>query len=148
MTLLNVYSRNGHNQGLDTPAVHFNDMMSELFGSYPNRYENYSSPKVNISEDKEYYTLSMAAPGLDKKNIKINLEKDSLTISYKMEDKSEDLNFTRREFNFNQFERTFYLPEFIDFEKIISKYENGILSVTLPKRDEAIDKGPREISIS
>jgi HSP20 family protein len=93
-------------------------------------------PAVNVKELDKVFEIEMAAPGLNKKDFKINIENGMMTIfTEKREEKEEkEENFTRREFNYSSFTRSFNLPENIDPEKIDAKYENGILKVLLNKK--------------
>jgi HSP20 family protein len=104
---------------------------------------NSFTPSVNIKETADAYVLELLAPGRTKEDIKINIEKNLLTISYekKSEQKSKDEQtndtFIRREFNLQPFKRSFTLDNKIDSDNITAKYENGLLSLNLPKRPEA-----------
>ncbi|MCG6169888.1 Hsp20/alpha crystallin family protein [Leptospira sanjuanensis] len=93
-------------------------------------------PAVNVVKTKEGYELECAAPGLDKKDFKIDLEGDLLTISAtkKTESKEEDKHYSKREYNYSSFSRSFNLPDTADREKITAKYENGILKLAIPQR--------------
>ena len=108
-----------------------------------------NSPAVNVIENGNNFVLELAAPGLGKEDFKVNLEKDLLTVSATRETESEttEVNYRRREFSFSNFERAFKLPKTVDTEKIDAKYENGILFLTLPKMEIAIEKPAREIEI-
>lgn len=105
-------------------------------------------PSVNIIENEKEYTIEVAAPGLDKKDFNINIEKDQLTISATRDEKAnaEDGEYKRREFNYSTFKRSFHLPETVNSEKIAAKHENGILSITLPK--QKIKETKKTIKIS
>ncbi len=107
-------------------------------------------PAANIIEEKDAFEVDIAVPGMNKKDFKINLEKDLLTISIEKEkeEKEENKNFTRREFVYSAFSRSFTLPETIETEKINAEYENGILKIKLPKKAEAKLKLNKEIKIS
>ena len=109
-----------------------------------------SLPSVNISESKEFFMVDLAAPGLEKDDFIINLEKHLLTISAQKENSEggEELKFSRKEFSFNKFERSFRLPNTIDESEISADYQSGILSIKLPKREEAKEKEARNIEIS
>ena len=111
-----------------------------------------SLPAVNIEEQEDKYVLELAAPGKTKKDFNIELDNDLLTISseIKEEHKSEDKdrNFTRREFSYESFKRSFTLPDSVDTSKVKANYKNGVLSVDLPKRDEAKKQPKRLIDIS
>lgn len=111
-----------------------------------------SLPAVNIEEKEDRFSLEMAAPGKSKKDFNIELDNDLLTISseIKEENKTEDKerHFTRREFSFESFKRSFTLPDTIDSTKIKASYKNGVLTVDLPKREEAKTQPKRMIDIS
>jgi HSP20 family protein len=109
-----------------------------------------SRPAVNIAETDQEYRVELAAPGLDKKDFKIDLSKNVLTISSEKEEMNEEKkeNFIRREFSYNSFKRSFTLPETVNSEKIKAEHDKGILTVHIPKKPEAVEKGPRQISIS
>merc|ERR1712065_115486 len=85
-----------------------------------------------ISRKPEGFELDLAIPGLNKDDVKINLEKNVLTIS--AESSTDNSNYSRREFGYNSFSRSFSLPKSINVEKIVAKHENGILSISLPKK--------------
>ena len=111
-----------------------------------------SLPAVNIEEQEDKYVLELAAPGKSKKDFDIELDNDLLTISseIKEEHKSEDKdrNFTRREFSYESFRRSFTLPDSVDTNKVKANYKNGVLLVDLPKREEAKKQPKRLIDIS
>ena len=112
---------------------------------------NTTLPSVNIKESVDDFEVEVAAPGLGKDDFKIELNHDLLTISSdkKVEDETkEGENFTRREFSYQSFSRSFTLPDSVNSEKIEAKYENGILKVMIPKKEEAKPKPVRQISIS
>jgi HSP20 family protein len=117
---------------------------------------NYSStnttlPSVNIKESSEDFEVEVAAPGLAKNDFKIQLNHDLLTISSEKEINNETKDgqsFTQREFSYQSFSRSFSLPNTADSEKIVAKYENGILRITIPKKEEAKPRPARQISIS
>ncbi|HWV64861.1 Hsp20/alpha crystallin family protein [Chitinophaga sp.] len=100
-------------------------------------------PAVNVSEDKDSYKLSVAAPGMKKDDFKIDLEGHLLTISAETEDKKEEKNekYSRQEYNYSSFSRSFTLPESINKEKIEAQYEDGVLKLKLPKNEEAKKNG-------
>jgi HSP20 family protein len=103
---------------------------------------------VNITEAKEFYKLELAVPGRNKEDFKINIDRNLLTVSFekKEEVKEENETFVRNEFSFNSFKRTFTLNEKVDAERISAKYENGILVLNLPKKEELI-QAPKEVQI-
>ena len=108
------------------------------------------TPSVNIIEGKEDFKIEVAAPGMEKKDFSVNIDHNLLTIETKKESKTEskDERYTRREFSFNTFRRSFTLPESIVQEKIDAKYDKGILYIILPKKEEAKVKPTREVAIA
>ena len=132
----------------------YNPFLSDIFDSLIEKNEdfesNYSKPAVNIADNKDSFEVDLAIPGIDKKDIKINLEKNMLSIASEKEEKAENdnKNFTHREFSYNKFCRTFSIPKSVDQNKIIAKYENGILNVVLPKKEEAKLEINKEIKIA
>jgi HSP20 family protein len=108
-----------------------------------------TSPAVNIAEDKDSFHIEVAAPGLGKDDFHINVEKGVLEISSEKETSNEtkDSKYHRKEFSYSSFKRTFSLPEYTDTEKIKASYSNGVLNVSVPKKDEAKEKPARVISI-
>jgi HSP20 family protein len=113
--------------------------------------ENYNSiPAVNIVESKDEYRIDVAAPGLDKEDFKIQIDKNVLTVSSEKEEKHEDKDkrIMRKEFNYFSFKRCFSLPETVNSEKIKASHKDGILEIVIPKREEAKEKPVRDIKIS
>lgn len=109
-----------------------------------------SLPAVNIKEDDENFQVEVAVPGLSKDDFKVELENDVLTISSEKEvtNESNDENYKRREFSYAAFKRSFSLPENkVDGDKVKASYTDGVLYVTLPKKEEAKPKPVRTIKI-
>ncbi len=96
-------------------------------------------PAVNIDENKDRFDLSLAVPGMKKSDFNINVENNMLTISSEKEEKSEtkQKNGYRNEFNYSSFSRSFALPEEVIKDKIDARYEDGVLKLSLPKKEEA-----------
>lgn len=116
----------------------FNTTLADVIGS-----DNaVSSPSVNIIEHDAHYTLDLAAPGLTKQDFNISIENDHLMISAekKSEKEEKEGRFTRREFSFGSFKRSFHLDDKINREGITAAYEDGVLKLTLPKKEEATQK--------
>lgn len=111
-------------------------------------HANRWTPAVNVKETEASFEVALAVPGLTKEDFKLAVEDDRLTISAKQETQSEDSNerFTRKEFNFQSFERSFLLPDNVNSEAISASYENGILKVELPKVEPEVIK--REIVVA
>ncbi len=108
-------------------------------------------PAVNVKEDQDKFDIEVAAPGMKKEDFKIKLENDLLTIcSERKEERTEEEKgkYSRREFSYQSFQRSFTLPEgHIQRDKISAKYNDGILVIELPKREEVKPQPPKEIEI-
>lgn len=110
-------------------------------------------PAVNVRETNDDFMIYVAAPGMKRDDFRVELDNNILTISSELEDKHEEQDkngkFTRREFSYQSFQRSFSLPEHkVDGGKISAKYNDGILHVVVPKRDEAKIKPARQITVS
>ncbi|UCG27662.1 MAG: Hsp20/alpha crystallin family protein [Bacteroidales bacterium] len=114
-----------------------------------NGYMN-QNPAVNIIEEDKQYKVELAAPGLEKKDLHLDLKDDILTISTekKVENEEKNENFTRHEFNYSSFCRSFTLPDTVDKDKIKASHKNGILTVYIPKKEEEQTSLNREIKIA
>ena len=140
MTLMRWHQRNPL---ADIMNNFFDNDLADFFG------KRACDPAANILENNESFNLEIAAPGMKKDDFKISLENNILTISADMEDlkREEGKNYTRKEFYYGTFSRSFTLPRTIDLEQIKAEYEQGILKITLPKREEARLDSKREITI-
>jgi HSP20 family protein len=109
-----------------------------------------SMPAVNIKEDEKRFTLDLAVPGIDKKELKIDINEDVLTISSETKNESEENKdgYKRKEFSYSSFCRSFQIPENVNKDKIEANYKDGILNVTLPKAEEEKHKISRQVKIS
>lgn len=98
-----------------------------------------SVPAVNITEHKSEYRVSFAVPGMKKSDFKIDIEDNMLTISSEKEENKEkkDKKFTRKEYSYSSFSRSFSLPENVKRDEIEAKYEDGVLSINLPRKVES-----------
>lgn len=109
-------------------------------------------PAVNIKETTDDFLLEVAIPGKKKEDFTIELDQNVLTISSESKDEKEETSndgkFTRKEFNYASFKRAFSLPETVEQEKIDAIYENGVLHITVPKREESKQKQKRMIAVS
>lgn len=109
-------------------------------------------PAVNIKETDTGFAIEVAAPGLRKEDFTVDVDKDVLTIRAERETKEatteNEGRYTRREFGFTSFSRSFTLPETVHTDNIQAAYEHGILTLTLPKREEALPKPARAIEIA
>ncbi|QAA82095.1 Hsp20/alpha crystallin family protein [Aequorivita sp. H23M31] len=133
----------------------FSSWIDEFFNrDWPAFSQNFNAgitlPKVNIRETADAYFVEMAVPGMKKSDFNIELDNKMLIISNETREEQEtkEDNYTRREFGYSSFKRSFSLPETVEEDKIKAEYQDGILSLQLPKREEAKQKPPRNIKIS
>ena len=121
----------------------------DLLGNIIDGFTGVNMPAVNIVEEKDDFRIEVAAPGLEKKDFKIDLNNNVLTISSERDDEREEKSerFMRREFSYSSFKRSFTLPETAQVDKIVANHKNGILQITIPKKEEAKVKPPRQIAI-
>lgn len=138
----------------DMPAL-FNDLFTRdmwNWGLNNNSITNTTIPALNIKENEDAYEIEVAAPGMKKDDFKVELDGGMLTIS--SERKSEDEHkengkYSRKEFSYQSFQRMLQLPkEVVDSDKIAAKYEDGVLRLSIPKKEEAKPRPPRMIQIS
>jgi len=109
-----------------------------------------SMPAVNIKENDKNFTLELAVPGMDKKDLKIDITDDVLTISSENRNEVEEEKdgYKRKEFSYSSFCRSFYIPDNVNRDKIGASYKDGILTVELPKQEEDKNKITKQIKIS
>lgn len=145
--------RNG-NLSNSFPSL-FDDWFSrDLFDWNNSNFSNTGTtlPAVNVKETPETFEVEMAAPGMKKEDFKVELNNSVLTISSEQKNEHEEKEgdkYTRKEFSYQSFQRSFQLSrEAVDAEKIQAKYENGVLHLTIPKREEVKQKPSRLINIS
>jgi HSP20 family protein len=130
----------------------FDSVVDDFFNSIPglwnDGYSGINLAPVNITESANGFNLDVSVPGINKEDIKVNIEKGLLTISYekKEEQKAEDVKSIRREFNHRSFKRSFTIADQIDGEAIQAKYENGILKLYLPKKEQVKDS-PKQVVV-
>ena len=131
----------------------FNRLFDTEFDSFLSK--NYSStnttlPSVNVKETEEDYQIEFAAPGYKKNDFNIELNNDVLTISSEkvIENEDKDKDYTKKEFSYESFSRSFNLPELVEGEKIKATYKDGILNIVIPKKEEAKPKPIKQIKIS
>ena len=136
------------------PQKSFNNLMDDFFTTMPSIFRdeagmNLKQPApVNIMETETDYRLELIAPGFVKEDFKINLDNNTLTISAekKEEEKKENERQVRREYRFQSFTSSFTIDEMIDAEKIAAKYENGVLTLNLPRKEE-VKASAKQITI-
>lgn len=150
---MTLTKRNGN--GLNSLPNLFDDFLSrDLFdwGSSNFSMSGTTIPAVNVKETAETFEVEVAAPGMKKEDFKVELNNNMLTISseHKKENEEKDgERFTRKEFSYQTFQRSFQLSrEAVDADNIQAKYENGVLRLIIPKREEVKQKPARLINIS
>ena len=150
---MSLVKKNGSR--LNALPMLFDDFFGrELFDWKNSNFSNTSTtiPAVNIKETPEHYEVEVAAPGMTKKDFNLELDGNILTISSERQsqrEENESERYSLREFSYQSFQRTFTLQkEVVDVEKIEAKYENGILRLLIPKKEEARQKPPRQIQIA
>lgn len=136
-----------------TLVRNFAPVFPAILGNFLNDFERVapahqqSFPAVNVLETEESFQIELAAPGLKKEDFKVNIHENTLTISTEKTTEATG-KYTRREFNFSTFKRSFTLPKTVDSEQIVATYTDGILGLVLPKKEEAKPKEPRSIEIA
>jgi HSP20 family protein len=153
-------------EGLAMTLARLSDSMFPSFPSLLNRFfegdlmdwssSNFAGsdstlPAVNIKETDHDYLIEVAAPGMKKEDFKVNFDNGRLTISSEKREENEEKSgkYTRKEYSYQSFQRSFTVPEtIVNGEKINAKYSEGILHITLPKRDEVKPKPAKEIKVS
>ena len=119
----------------------FDEFFNRGIADYVGHDTVFSHPSANVTESKDAFKVELAAPGFDKSHFSLQVEKDQLIISAQREAKTEDEaateRYVRREFRYDAFKRSFKLPQTVNQDSIAAVYNNGILSVTLPKKEEA-----------
>jgi HSP20 family protein len=147
MTLVRFNSDNNKKKNALKPG--FTDVFDSIFNDtfFSDRMMS-RVPAANISESKDHYHVELAAPGLQKEDFKLSLDRDVLSISVEqnLENDSKERNFNKREFSYTSFVRSFTLPESADVNGIEAKYENGVLCINILKREEAKQQS-RQIEI-
>lgn len=131
----------------DWPSLLRDSWLSDFFDNdryFDSDLLQRSVPAVNIVEKDKVFEIELAAPGLNKKDFDITVDKGVLTISAEKETQKEEKeeNFTRKEFNYQTFSRSFALPEYVSDENIKANYENGILKLEVVKKVPA--KAPKK----
>ena len=135
MTLVKFNNQRNH-----TLLPGFNDVFDSIFNdTFFNDRMVTRVPAVNISETENNYQVELAAPGLKKEDFKLNLERNQLTISVAQTSDQQDnqKNYSKREYSYSSFVRSFTLPESADDNKIDATYTDGVLRIDIAKREEA-----------
>lgn len=150
MTFVKVNPRRKRRRHSLAPVFHniLNEIMNSSIPEIVRHEPGQTRPMVNVVENNDAFRLDMAIPGIAKEDMTINVEKDLLTVSANKEsERKEGEKVKRNEFDFNKFSRDFRLPETIDASNISAAFNNGILSLTLPKKEEAKDQPARKVEI-
>ncbi|MEO1259166.1 MAG: Hsp20/alpha crystallin family protein [Bacteroidota bacterium] len=139
MSLIKFFPTTVSNKPVNVFDSFFNDFFRDEF---PVSFRNgalQKSPAVNIVETDDNYRIEVAAPGLTKGDFEVKVDNDLLTIAAKKETKEENTGekYTRREFSYFEFTRNFHLPETVNANSIAASYDNGVLNITLAKKEEA-----------
>jgi HSP20 family protein len=124
--------------------------VDRFFGNDPFFSRAERLPATNIKDKNDLYEIEVAAPGMKKEDFKINIDNEILTISaeHEEEKKEEKDNYTRREFSYNSFSRSFNVPTGVNTDKIDAQYKDGVLVLRLPKKQEALVSNKKEIKVS
>jgi Molecular chaperone (small heat shock protein) len=127
------------------PTIQTPSLFTDFFTPWNEWFDNGSLmertltiPAVNVKENGDHYSISLAAPGLKKEDFNIRIEGNLLTISSEKEEKTEqkEERFTRKEYSFSSFSRSFNLPDDVKQDNINAHYENGVLNIQLPRKEE------------
>ena len=107
-------------------------------------------PSANIAETDKEFTIDLAAPGLTRKDFKVESDNHILTVSAEKRDEKEDEaeGYSRREYSYNSFSRSFTLPENVKEDKIDAKYQDGVLKIIVPKKEASPKKNKKQISVA
>lgn len=137
------------NTGITSMLGDYFEPWNDWFGDSFN-LRSVNVPKVNISEDDTAYNLMLALPGVDKEDLKIDVEGRVLTVSAEKEDEQEqkDEKFTRREYNYSSFARSFTLPDHVLADKIQATYEGGQLKLVVPKTEKEVKDAKKNITVA
>ncbi|AZI27102.1 MULTISPECIES: Hsp20/alpha crystallin family protein [Pedobacter] len=134
MTLVNFNNRTRHT------APYFNNVFDSLFSDAVTKNKMVDkSPNVNIYENENAFIIELAAPGLKKEDFQINLKKDTLSVwaEVKKDETQVAKDFTRKEFDYSSFARSFNLPDTADGDRITAEYKDGILNINISKKDDS-----------
>jgi HSP20 family protein len=136
------------------PVKTFSNVIDEIFNrsfsEFSGSFNTLTTPSVNIREESDAFCVEVAAPGLEKTDFNIAVENDHLVIEAlrsKETEESDEGKWTRKEFNFRSFKRSFYIPDTLNTEDISAEYDRGILTVRMAKKEEVKEKASRTIEI-
>lgn len=135
------------------PGRTFSNVLDEIFNRSLGDFVGFDNvqtvPSVNIRETEATYELELAAPGFEKADFQVKLENDLLTVAAekKQEENKQEGKYARKEFQYEKFSRSFTLPDTADSSHIVAKYENGVLHLSIAKKEEAKVQPPKTIEI-
>lgn len=137
------------------PGYQYPNIFDDFFKDIWNENQHKSGaatflPSTNVWESEKQFNIELSAPGFNKEDIKVEVEENLMTISgeHKAEEEKTEKTFTRKEFSYGSFKRSFTLPETVNTENINAKYENGILKLELPKKEVEATKATKQIQVS
>lgn len=138
---------NSANQKKDLALPGFNNVFDSIFNDtfFSDRMVS-RVPAANISESADQYHIELAAPGLKKEDFKLKLERDVLSIAAELAQEDNERTYNKREYTYHSFVRSFTLPDAANAEGIVARYEDGVLCIDIPKREEA-KMLPRQIEV-
>jgi len=144
-------------QALTKTSERFPTFFDDFFKPWNEWFDNENSflsrqsrmPSVNITENKDQYNVSLAVPGMKKDDFKIDVEGNILTISCEKDETKEEneKRYTRKEYSYSSFSRSFTLPDEVNREKIDARYEEGLLKISLPRKEEVKKFAAKQIAI-
>ncbi|WP_346858329.1 Hsp20/alpha crystallin family protein [uncultured Draconibacterium sp.] len=141
-----------HNPAYNANNVLVNELFNNFFkNDYSEQYvKNGAKPATNVFETEKDFKIEVLLPGFVKEDVNLNVHNNILTIKVdkKKEEKAVEYKYAHREFGVYNFEKQYKLPKSVDTEKIEAKFENGILILNLPKKEEALPKAPVDIKIA
>lgn len=127
-------------------------MNSFITNNYDENHNEDCNPATNVFENEKEYRLEILLPGFNKEDVQLNVHENLLTVKVDLKEENEDNEngYVYRQLQFGKynFEKKFRVPKTVEADKIIAHFNNGILELTLPKKEEAIEKSPVEIKIS
>lgn len=144
---MNLVKRNSF---IPSSTALFDDFFTRDLFDWSKSEGNGLVPRVNIKENNDGFAVEIAAPGMKKEDFHVELDNDMLTVSSEVSENHEEKEekYTRKEFSYHSFRRSFYLPNTVEAEQINATYSDGILNLWIPKKEEAKKKPARMISIN
>ena len=144
-------------QALTKTSERFPTFVDDFFKPWNEWFDNENNflsrqvrmPSVNITENKDQYNVSLAVPGMKKDDFKIDVEGNILTISCEKDETKEEneKRYTRKEYSYSSFSRSFTLPDEVNREKIDARYEEGLLKISLPRKEEVKKFAAKHIAV-